>query len=274
MKSYLILLLSIVCSPVFAQSNLFDEENSLSYADYLTKTGDYKFAYQEYERILFLSENRQDVQVKLIDAYDKAFEYQLGMSRIEALYPQFSLVPTQIGLKYAKFALLVHDEQKLEKLLQASDSLSINQKLRLEASHALMHGQWEVAQKIAAEFTDQDVYNSKIKYFAQKGEELRYKRAGVAMALSAVVPGLGKAYAGRWKDGLISLLSVGVLGWQAYNGFNTNGVSSVYGWINGSLALGFYGGNIYGSYKAAKEYNSKLDHKISDEIENIIINNY
>ena len=45
--------------------------------------------------------------------------------------------------------------------------------------------------------------------------------------------------------------------WQSYAGFNKNGIESGYGWVFGTLATGFFIGNIYGSAKAANTRNMK-----------------
>jgi hypothetical protein len=112
--------------------------------------------------------------------------------------------------------------------------------------------------------------NSKIKNMENlinESLELKYKSPFLALSLSTLVPGSGKAYSGRWKDGLFSFIIVGTSVWQSYRGFNRNGVSSAYGWIFGSLAFGFYSANIFGSYNTAKHYNNSLRKKITDKVE-------
>jgi TM2 domain-containing membrane protein YozV len=69
----------------------------------------------------------------------------------------------------------------------------------------------------------------------------------LAGALSAVVPGLGRVYLGRWPDGLLSFLLVGTTGALAAQGFYDEGRGSVRGWILGGVAALLYAGNVYGS---------------------------
>jgi TM2 domain-containing membrane protein YozV len=69
----------------------------------------------------------------------------------------------------------------------------------------------------------------------------------VAAALSAVVPGLGRVYLGRWPDGLLSFLLVGTTSALAAQGFYEEGRGSVRGWILGGVAALLYAGNVYGS---------------------------
>ena len=93
------------------------------------------------------------------------------------------------------------------------------------------------------------------------------------MSLS-VIPGLGKVYAGDWKDGVVSALIVGSMGYESYVGFHARGTRSVFGWIFAGLTVGFYGGNIYGSYKSAQRYNLRMDNEIHDEVEKLVISDF
>jgi TM2 domain-containing membrane protein YozV len=88
----------------------------------------------------------------------------------------------------------------------------------------------------------------------------------VAGTLSTILPGAGKVYAGRWKDGLVSLLFVGANAYSAYRGFSSGGIQSPYGWLFGGLSAGFYIGGIYGSQKAARIYNHTLEAKIKSDV--------
>ena len=106
--------------------------------------------------------------------------------------------------------------------------------------------------------------------FAQLTNEaltLKRKSPIVAVGLSTVVPGLGKAYSGAWKDGLVSLVFVSLTAWQGYRGFKNHGMNSAYGWTFASISGAFYIGNLYGSAKAAKKRNRDNIHKIHHRVE-------
>jgi TM2 domain-containing membrane protein YozV len=92
-----------------------------------------------------------------------------------------------------------------------------------------------------------------------QGMRLDRKSPALAACLSAVVPGAGKAYAGRFRDGLYSLLTVGVTLWQSIDGFSDGGADSGRGWIYGTLSTGFYMGNVYGSAVAARIRNERSE---------------
>ena len=99
--------------------------------------------------------------------------------------------------------------------------------------------------------------------------EFKYKKPGISIAMSAIIPGSGKFYSGYWKDGLIAFIFVTASAYQSYRGFSKNGIESVYGWIFGGLATGFYIGNLYGSGKAANEHNSVFRHKLHHQVEEV-----
>ena len=93
------------------------------------------------------------------------------------------------------------------------------------------------------------------------------KSPWLAAGLSAVVPGLGRVYLGRWPDGLFSFLVVGLAGGFAAHGFSEDGRTSVRGWILGSTAALFYIGNVYGSAVGALAQRHEAEDALTTEIE-------
>ena len=86
-------------------------------------------------------------------------------------------------------------------------------------------------------------------------DRLPHKSPWIAGGLSALFPGLGRAYLGRWADAVFSLILVGAPAGFAAHDFYRNGVSSVPGWLLAALAGGFYAGNVYGSAVGAVVFN-------------------
>ena len=73
----------------------------------------------------------------------------------------------------------------------------------------------------------------------------------LAAGLSIVVPGLGRVYAGRPKDGTFGfLMSVLAINAGARSLKKGSFLSPLYI----GMALTFYGGEIYGAYRTAKYY--------------------
>ena len=74
-------------------------------------------------------------------------------------------------------------------------------------------------------------------------------------------------YTKDYKDAIIGFIIVGSSAFNTYRGFSKHGINSAYGWVFGGVALGFYSGNIYGAYKAVKNYNHRLRDKIYNKVE-------
>ncbi len=89
----------------------------------------------------------------------------------------------------------------------------------------------------------------------------------LAGALSAVIPGLGRVYIGRWPDGLLSFLLVGTTGALSAQGFYEEGRGSVRGWILGGVAALLYAGNVYGSAVGAVVQRREADDALMQEVD-------
>lgn len=88
--------------------------------------------------------------------------------------------------------------------------------------------------------------------------ESKRKSPLLAAAASALIPGLGKAYAGRLDEGVAAFMTVGVLGALTANCWAKDGLSDWKTIAFGSLTSIFYLGNIYGSYFSVGIYNNML----------------
>ena len=89
----------------------------------------------------------------------------------------------------------------------------------------------------------------------------------LAGALSAVVPGLGRVYIGRWQDGLVSFLLVGLSAVLSAQGFYEEGSHSVRGWILGSAGALLYVGNVYGSAVGAVVQRRDAEEALGQEVD-------
>ena len=82
----------------------------------------------------------------------------------------------------------------------------------------------------------------------------KQKSPVVAGSLS-IVPGLGKMYTGRIKDGVFAFGFVSILGYLTYESLTKHAYASGVVW---SVVFGsFYLGNIYGGIDSAKNFNLK-----------------
>ncbi|MEO0075675.1 MAG: hypothetical protein ABIK31_06170, partial [candidate division WOR-3 bacterium] len=103
-------------------------------------------------------------------------------------------------------------------------------------------------------------YNSKI---------IAKRNRSLATLLSAIIPGSGQIYAGRFGDGIYSFLTVIGSG-LITKYYLKNDDSKIKFGIFSFLTLFFWSGNIYGANIAARDYNNFQLLKYQNEIDNII----
>ncbi|GAB3036519.1 hypothetical protein [Spirosoma pulveris] len=154
--------------------------------------------------------------------------------------------------------------------LPATDSTLIELKAFEQAGVALLQRRYSCYDTLRQQFS----YSS----YALSAEETRLdayrkglaaqKRRSPALAglLSAILPGSGKVYAGKPKQGIAAFLPLLTLGLLTWEGYRKDGPASVRFLGFGSLFTVFYIGNIWGSTLAVKvrrdEFNRGYDNKI------------
>ena len=89
--------------------------------------------------------------------------------------------------------------------------------------------------------------------------ETPQKSPWLAAAASAVVPGLGKIYAGQTGEGISSFLVIGAMGAITAEHWIKDGPRDWKTIVPGVLTAFLYLGNIYGSYMSVSIYNTRLN---------------
>ena len=93
-----------------------------------------------------------------------------------------------------------------------------------------------------------------------------YKSSALAGMMSAIVPGLGKIYAGRTAQGISSMLVTLTMGAMATENIIKSGWQSPQSILFSGLFTVFYIGNIYGSVFAVKYVNNLYDQTINGHL--------
>ncbi|MFC2111156.1 hypothetical protein ACFLQ5_01750 [Bacteroidota bacterium] len=109
----------------------------------------------------------------------------------------------------------------------------------------------------------------KVQNLDEKYSELlsvKKKSPFIAGTLSGIVPGLGKVYAGKPKQGLSSFLAVTTFGVQAFEYYKKKGLKSSGFYVFGTLFTVFYIGNIWGSALSVKIVQDEYDYEINNKI--------
>jgi len=277
-KDYMIQLKSCIVSlfiiwlligKIYCQ-NILDLSHSKEFAQYLMQSGQFPLAASEWERVLFLSPCDTSARLNLIKSLRLSEKLDDAMNKMNYWYPSGPL-PRSLSLEAIQLALKLHDYKSFNSIIERAHELYPFEKSNLKLGAWLMEGTWiNSVGKTRESFCETILYDEQLLDLYDKTKIIHRKSPTASMAMSAVIPGLGKIYTHDWRDGLISLLFVAVNAWQSYQGFSKNGIRSVTGWVFGGLTVGFYSANLFGSWKAAMTYNSRQINRIRLEAENIL----
>ena len=278
-KLLLIIFLTVTLLPFAAAEESIEyyaPENVRKFADFLYQQGDFLRAAGEYQRYLFFlpkeGTDREQIRYKIALCYRFAGNSEQAIESFQSIlksYPQSQYASRayyQIG---ATYFLMDQFEQSTRFLREALPHIT-DTRQRVEAEQLigisyLMQKQWTKAGEVFKALQGSDVLTVREKAsvyhnYAEAGAQLPTRSPFLAGTFSAVFPGSGRLYAGfRIGDAITSLITVGIAGWQTYDGFRRDGVSSVKGWTLGTLSGIFYVGNIYGSVIAARVYNRQVE---------------
>ena len=271
-KFLLVIWLSItpLLSFAFAEEPVeyYAPENVLKFADFLYEQGDYLRAAGEYQRYLFYKpQDTEQIHYKIAVSYRFGGKTEQAIQGFETLlrtYPESEFASRayyQIGATY--FLMDQFDQSTLflhEALPRITDTRQHAEAEQLIGLSYLKQKRWSEASEVFKTLQESDVMPIREKAvvyhnYAEKGARLSTRSPFLAGTLSTIVPGAGRLYTGRLGDALNSLFTIGLTGWQAYDGFRRDGISSAKGWTLGTLCGIFYVGNIYGSVISARVYN-------------------
>ncbi len=254
--------------------NLYDKEHTSSFAQFLLQSQQYHLAAIELERLVFLDQDNQIAKIQLVSAYRKSNNWEQGIRKLSSWNPDLDF-DESLAHEWIKLLLLNHNFDQASSYLSTQSPFSGQVTKHYLLASSLLHEDFDFASQLISDpEVSKNPENSLLLSHLNTQQQYKYKKPGLALGLSAVVPGLGKVYTKDWKDGLISLLFVATNAWQAYRGFSQNGTSSVYGWIFGTMAVGFYGSNLYGSWKSAQDYNLRLNSDLHHEIEQAVYSRF
>ena len=278
-KFSLIILLTItLLSIAYAEKPIeyYAPENVRKFADFLYEQGDYLRAAGEYQRYLFYilneAEETGQIRYKIALCYRFAGDSDQAIQNFETLlrsHPQSRFASRayyQIGATYFLMDQFDQSTRFLrEALPHINDTQQHAEAEQLIGLSYLMQKRWSEAGEVFKVLQGSTVIAVRDKAsvyqnYAEGGTLLPIRSPILAGVLSTIVPGAGRLYTGfHIGDALTSLLTVGLTGWQAYDGFRRDGLPSVKGWTLGALSGIFYVGNIYGSVISARVYNRHIE---------------
>jgi len=260
-------------SALLPAQNLYDYQHGRLFANYLLQSHQYELAAEEYERLIFLQPANDTLRGGLLRALRLGARPETGFLRWNDWQNAGGKPDRLLQSEYAKLLVAGKQYGALHTLAATPGLLDESLSRRLDLYALMLEQSWPIAQQRLAGWPADTrlARRSDFEQLVKKGLRQRHKSPAVAGALSVFVPGLGKAYSGQWKDGLIGLAFVGMNAWQAYRRFDQEGADTFWGYIHGGFALGFYLGNVYGSHKAARLHNERQRHKLFHETELLVL---
>lgn len=223
----------------------------------------------EWERVNLMQAGVDSFQFPLIQSYRLSGKIKGGIHRFDLMFPsqeQYTC-SEDIAREMNRLLFLDKDFSRLNSFIQDQQNLSEAYKQSFSISYALREGQFEEAKTL---YSSYQIDDPRLSLLIDQGENLKYKNKALAIAMSAVLPGSGKAYLGNWQDGLISLVFIAGSAYGSYRGFSQQGISSTYGWIYGTISTGFYLGNLFGTAKAVTKYNQSVWNHYETNVESFM----
>jgi hypothetical protein len=281
-------------SPAFAQGapdtsgTPAPAQTNVPLAESFELSGQYREAAVEYQRSAMLlpdsmSGSRHLAILKAADCYRLAGLYALASRQLERLEAEPALADSFAARASLLRAFCLRDQGDHRGALVAlglegGTPREMPPAHRLMAAGELLHlRRWKPAQDLlrggdpGTDGSSFEEGRQRLISLAQEGAVLKTPRPAIAVLLSAVLPGAGRAYAGHRAEGINSLVLHAVTTWQAVVGFRRDGTRSTRGWIAVGTGVVFYAGDLYGSAVTAtraaqgkwNEFSKRVDEAVA-----------
>lgn len=263
LKTKLLIIFLLVTGDLSSQ-DLYNYENSLKFGQHLYNTNQFEFAATEFERCIFLKPEDKIPIFLLFKTYCKLGEFEKAMTIPN--FQKFSETDESFGYENFKLLIQTNRYDDADQLLSGKEYFRKNINLKLVIY--LLQTEW----RTASSFRDENKaeIDKTLSEIVDKSLLLKKKSPLMAGVLSAIVPGSGKVYAGRWGDGLVSFLMTSTAGFVAIRGINKD-KNNFYPWAMGALSLVYYSGNVFGSAKLAKKINKNKEDELVNQVRDFVL---
>lgn len=243
--------------------DIYDKNHSIQYCQSLFLNQKFDEAFAEFERLKFYKYDNDTIYVRAM----LASSFQLDQNKLKTAYleAKSKFTNSQI-LTYGYYLCnpMAYKTPVLLNALKLDSTLNDSTKNNIQLSILIKNNQWD-------QTLEHMIGNQYISSLAKKeiipivtnGINTKFKSPALGAGLSAVLPGSGKLYAGETTDGILSMITVsamlaGVI--RSLILFPEN----PWTYVLSGISVGFYSGNIYGSYHSVKKVNRRKQKTLNE----------
>jgi hypothetical protein len=250
-------------------------DRTVAFGDHLFQQGDYYRAITEYERFLFLApkDPRGDpVRLKIGAAYYRGEKWEAASRRFQELRAQAG--ETEAGRQAVIYLAAIALRQKdygralnyMEDFLAAhpADPRRDSVMAELILTHLRRQEAAEAGRLLEAEIAAGATGVKLTVADLDEWWDRPQKSPRLAGALSAVLPGAGQGYVGRWSDATLAFVVNGVFIWGTVTAFDRD--EDVAGSFLLAMEATWYFGNIYNAVNGAQKVNRATDERFFDTV--------
>ncbi len=268
-----------VSFPAESDSGLvLDEGMQIGLGDSFFTEEDYYRAITEYKRFLFFfpkSLRTEEVLWKIAKSYLNGKKWDEAISAGDDLINKFpdSTLAADIfflkGLCYSEKKEFSQARRFFQKAQERSPASFISNESQWQiALTYLKEEKWKEATEEFQKINKTSKLYPKAESFSQglsALNEIPQKSPGIAGILSAILPGSGHLYCGRYRDAIIAFLLNGSFIWGMMEAFENK--EYIIGGILTFFELGWYSGNIYSAVSSTNKFNQKKRQEFLEKLE-------
>ena len=220
----------------------------------------------------YSTEQKDSINNFLGHAYYNINNFDSAAIYFGSVSPSIQSFSESIYLSAYSFSMLKNYIKGIEQLKKI-DTSKVKEKefrdLQLSGIYLLSRdtsGFSRVSKTFTFSYNDFNEQENKIIKLNNEIKNIKPKSGFLAGLLSAMIPGLGKVYAGKVGQGVSSFIPVTLMGLSAYETYKKAGIKSSRFIIMSSLFSIFYIGNIWGSALSVSVCRNEKNNEIDNQI--------
>jgi TM2 domain-containing membrane protein YozV len=274
-KNVFLLCVVMLFLQAFMSGQNLSKKSILTFAEYLFESSDYSRASYEYLRVLHLFENSRMEKLQLYLKIGNCFSMLNRIDESQKYYKHCLEAkdnPEIYNRALINFGFLLFRQAQYRDsifFLKNNKLSSENEKINtlILANYLCLEDKNKVKTRFADFKKEKKNYLKGLDQFMAAKIKLKSKSPLLAGLMSAIIPGTGRLYTGRVKEGLLSLISLAATSYLAYEGFRDKGIKSFKGWLFSSISVFLYIGNIHGAVVSAKLTNQMINKNYKKGVE-------